>query len=52
MFTLDLSAVEYQGISLIKKDYIEIQKIVNRYYRNVKVKDNLHVCLKYFGMTK
>lgn len=52
MFTLDLSAVEYQGISLIRKDYIEIQKIVNRYYRNVKVKDNLHVCLKYFGMTK
>lgn len=52
MRKLNLSSVEYQGISIIKKDYITIQKIINRYYKNVRAKDNLHLCLQYFGLTK
>lgn len=52
MFVLKSSSVEYQGISIIKKDIVTLQKCVNKYYKNVKVKDNLHLCLQYFGVTK
>ena len=43
------SQIEYQGISIIKKDYPILEKLASNYYSNLRLKDNLHVCLEYFG---
>lgn len=52
MFVLNSSSIEYQGLSVIKKDCRMIQLIVNQYYKNVSIRENLHLCLQYFGNTK
>ena len=48
-FMIRSSQIEYQGISVIKKDYPILERLAANYYSNLRLKDNLHVCLEYFG---
>lgn len=49
---IDSSAIEYQGISIVKKDIPKIEKIMNKYHPGLKLRPNLHICLDYFGVRK
>lgn len=43
------SQIEYQGLSIVKKDYKKLEALLKKYYPNAKMKQNLHICLDYFG---
>ena len=45
--------IEYQGISIIKKETAALEKITKKYFPPVDtLRDNLHVCLEYFSTKK
>lgn len=45
--------IEYQGISIIKKETTALEKITKKYFPPVDtLRDNLHVCLEYFSTKK
>lgn len=49
---IESSAIEYQGISIVKKEIPKIEKILRQYNSKVSLRPNLHVCLDYFGVRK
>lgn len=45
--------IEYQGISVVKKDIPQISSLTKQYFPAVEeLRDNLHICLEYFSIRK
>lgn len=43
------SQIEYQGISVLRDERERVKKILQDYFPNIPLKQNLHVCFQYFG---